>query len=117
MSTEIIKEIDKAIQAHLRWTARLRTTIQHNILTYEEVSNHKACAFGEWIVSKENEYVEDKNFQSVVRLHKEFHDIAGEIVNLTNVGMTKEATLKLDGAYNRASSNLVLAMVKWREEC
>ncbi len=56
------------------------------------ISDDHHCELGQWIYSKESEpYSQDSVFETLVEIHKEFHQIAGKIMSLFKQGEDQKA--------------------------
>ena len=114
-------EIEQAIGAHALWKSRLRTALESGRATASAdfISRDDRCDFGEWLQGPELTPADKatEHFQTVSRLHAEFHHIAAQLVDLARGGKKLEASKAeaLDMAFLEASTKLIAAMEAWHE--
>lgn len=112
--------IQKAIAAHAKWKARLRTAVSTG--TFEAapavVRADNRCEFGKWLYGPDFAAADKEtiNYRAAVDLHAKFHQEAAKIVELATTGQKDEAerAMGLEGSYTRASSALTKELVQWR---
>ncbi|KAF0182288.1 MAG: hypothetical protein FD124_2043 [Alphaproteobacteria bacterium] len=116
----IADAIKKAMGAHGAWKLKLRTaiTVGRCDTSPSTARCDNLCEFGKWLYSSElsPETKRGMPFQVVRRLHAEFHDCAGQVLNLVQAGKAKEAQALLDGDFAARSDKLNRALTKWRGE-
>ncbi len=117
----IVQEIAKAIGAHGIWKARLNAAIESDRRDFDiaEVGCDHVCAFGQWlhgptITSEMRGTVE---YIAVVQLHSHFHRCAARVLKYVSIGASTSAKVMMapDGEYSAMSSQLVAAMVQWKD--
>ncbi|MBL0355314.1 MAG: CZB domain-containing protein [Dechloromonas sp.] len=111
-------DIDLAIQAHTHWMSQIRQAVL-DALSGIDVNRTRAdsfCEFGKWLngpgLSADDRLTD--HYLEVRRLHTEFHELAGRIVDLAAAGQVAEAYTLLYGEYITLSGRLVLAMRAWQ---
>ncbi|RKZ60051.1 MAG: hypothetical protein DRR16_25585 [Candidatus Parabeggiatoa sp. nov. 3] len=88
-------KIDPAIWAHSRWKVHLKEAIEtgQSDFNVETVRNPHACAFGQWLDSKEGKTL--SHYSEIVELHQNFHKEAAQILSLALIGQKDEAASKI----------------------
>jgi Chemoreceptor zinc-binding domain len=116
----MLEEMKKAMGAHGAWKLRLRTAISvgKSDADPSQVKCDNLCEFGKWLYgqSLDAETKRGMPYHVVRRLHAEFHECAGRVLDLALRGQKSEALTLLDGEYTQRSEKLVLALTKWRRE-
>lgn len=116
----MLEEMKKAIGAHGAWKLRLRTAISLGKSDADptQVKCDDRCEFGKWLYGRslDAETKQGMPYHVVRRLHAEFHDCAGRVLELALRGQKSEALTLLDGEYGQRSEKLVVALTKWRRE-
>lgn len=116
---EKVGDLEQAIAAHAHWVTTLRQTVLDAVsgIDVESVAAHNQCEFGKWLhgprLSADDRLTDD--YLEVWRVHAEFHELAGRIVELAAAGQMAEAYRLLYGEYITLSGKLVLAMRAWQE--
>lgn len=102
-------KIDQAIWAHSRWKVHLKEAIEtgQSDFSVETVRNPHACAFGQWLDSKEGKTL--SHYSEIVELHKNFHKEAAKILSLALIGQKKEAAsqVQLGSEFSHLTAKLV----------
>lgn len=114
-------QIDQAIGAHGLWKSRLRTAIETGVLEGDVAALRATdrCAFGQWMhgphISTKQKV--SSHWFTVARLHTRFHEAAAEVAELALAGRREEAKALMErhGAFGVASSELVGAMLRWKQ--
>ncbi len=115
---DLMADIDLAIKAHTQWMSLLRQAVL-DALSGIDVQNIRAdshCDFGKWLYGpglSADDRVTD-HYREVRRLHTEFHELSGRIVELAAAGRVAEAYTLLYGEYITLSGRLVLALRAWQ---
>jgi len=127
----IHKEIDDAILAHLSWIKKIKITValsarttnitassqEKHLKMIGNVKSDENCKFGLWlhkILAPELKCV--TYFETIKKLHEQFHHEAAEILTLALNGKSKKAQkLLLDQAsFMLCSSNLIEKLEEWK---
>lgn len=115
-----VEMIQKAIAAHARWKARLRSAVDTGKfdVTVAIVKTDDQCEFGKWLYGPDFSAAErqTQNFRAAKDLHAKFHLEAAKVVEWATSGhkdMAEEA-MGLQGSYTKASSALTRELVEWR---
>lgn len=118
--TGFSSEITKAIGAHGMWKLRLKTAISSGTadLSVSKASSDCECAFGKWLHGPELDAQTRSGmpYRVVLRLHREFHHAAGQVVAAVERGNRAVAQDLLDGEFTARSEKLVRALTKWKGE-
>lgn len=114
-----LSELEEAIGDHVKWISKL----QHGLLAAPSTLDpammraDNLCFLGRWLYgpSLSDEDRASDYYRDVRRLHTEFHELAGQIVELAASGLIFDAYHRLYGEYLTMSGRLVLAMRAWRD--
>lgn len=119
-NTDLSPQIRKAIGAHGTWKLKLKSAINTGRVSMspEEVTCHKCCEFGQWLEgsSIHPQVKQRKPYQVIHRLHREFHETAGEIMRLVKIGDEQGAVILLSNEYAEKTDKLSRALLKWLRE-
>ncbi len=121
MSSHLIEDqIRTAIGAHGAWKLHLRAAVISGTCdtTGDEAACDDRCAFGKWLHGQQidNQTRRSVPFRVVLRLHKQFHACAGDVIDAALAGQKDEALSILEGDFTDVSHRLRRAMVKWAGE-
>jgi hypothetical protein len=113
-----VTDIEQAIRAHAQWMAQLRQAVVDALsgIDVQRIRADNHCEFGNWLHGPSlspDERLTD-HYLEVRRLHAEFHELAGRIVELAAAGQVAEAYTLLYGEYITLSGRLILAMRAWQ---
>ena len=111
-------DIDLAIKAHTQWMSQLRQAVLDALsgIDVQSIRADSHCDFGKWLLGP-GLSVDDRltdHYLEVRRLHAEFHELSGRIVELAAAGQVAEAYTLLYGEYLTLSGRLVLALRAWQ---
>ena len=110
--------IELAIQAHAQWMSHLRQAVLDALsgIDVQSIRADSLCEFGKWLhgPSLSADDRQTDHYLEVRRLHAEFHELAGRIVELAAAGQVAEAYTLLYGEYITLSGRLILAMRAWQ---
>ena len=113
------EEITKAIGVHGMWKSHIRSAIDSgkSDLRPENVSIDSQCEFGKWLYGGTipAESRNGAHYETVRRLHAEFHKVAAEVLKLALAGRADEATRMIspNSAFANLSANLTTSMMAW----
>jgi len=111
-------EIAKAIGAHGVWKMRLKTAIDLGKADAQaaDVAKDNVCAFGQWLYgsSMPPAAKASMDYATVRRLHADFHKCAAKVIECVGEGDKAKAGALLAGEYQKVSSDLSAAMMKWK---
>ncbi|MBK8085729.1 MAG: CZB domain-containing protein [Devosia sp.] len=112
--------IRRAIGAHGAWKLKLKTAVTtgRSDATPQTVRKDDQCEFGRWLHGQgiDAQTRAGMPYKVVRRLHAEFHDCAGRVLQYGLDGKRVEANQLLEGEFAQRSETLVLALTKWRGE-
>jgi hypothetical protein len=119
-NTDLTPQIRAAIAAHGGWKLKLKTAINTGQINVspDEVACHTCCEFGQWLEGSQIHPLvkERKPYQVIHRLHREFHQSAGEVMRLVAVGDKRGAVSVLTGEYAEKTEKLSRGLIKWMRE-
>ncbi len=119
-NTDLSPHIRKAIGAHGAWKMKLKTAINTGRINVspDEVACHACCEFGRWLESSDIHPLvkERKPYQVIHRLHRDFHQTAGEVMRLAAIGDESGAVSLLGSDYVEKTEKLSRALLKWLRE-
>jgi hypothetical protein len=112
--------LDRAIAAHARWKYRLMEAIDTGTSPWHvaEVRTDAACEFGKWLSALPLSQRLSEHCKKVRVLHAEFHGLAAEVLELALAARKDEAAtaMALGSRFAVVSSNLTMAVIKWKED-
>lgn len=112
-------EIKNAIAAHGQWKMRLQSMIDSGTveISVDIIKVDNQCAFGKWLYASagkiDAEHMEYYN--RVLKLHANFHEMAGQVAQQVLSGKLDDAKRMLQGEYQRASAKLTIEMMNWQK--
>ena len=111
--------LDSALEKHAEWKVKLRSAIANREqLDAPSIGRDDCCELGRWLHGDgKARFGTQREFQSVVALHKAFHAEAGRVSALINDGKYSEADHALGGGstYAKATDSVrgaILALKK-----
>lgn len=115
-----LDEIQKAIRAHGMWKMRLKTAIAtgSSDVSPDVVGCDHLCDFGKWLHDETmpSAIKNGRPYQVIKRLHAEFHQTAGSVLESALNGNTAKSKELLDGDFFEKSDKLVRALNLWKTE-
>lgn len=104
-------DVVAAIQAHVQWKQRLLTYItgeSEERLDPEVVGSDCRCSLGQWIYGQgEGHYGDHPKFQSLKRIHADFHRYAADVIHAVHRGESDHAlNLLQNGEYPKVSNRI-----------
>lgn len=106
-----------AMASHFLWKKRLAEAIDtgESEWTPDFVRSCNNCQFGQWLETIPDD-LRDAMYESVDKLHREFHLAAAEVLELALAGSQKEARGRtaINSDFAKASMYLVQALGEWR---
>ncbi|BBO84590.1 methyl-accepting chemotaxis protein [Desulfosarcina ovata] len=84
--------------AHLKWRYRLHAVMTgHETLSTESVASHQECEFGRWLSSPAGQAMcMDAAFGDVCEIHESIHQIAHDVVAVSNNGRRQKMTALME---------------------
>lgn len=98
---------DKALEAHLKWIARLREDLVKGVaVDPHAIARDDLCDLGRWLHGEGRRYCNLEGYDTLAALHHAFHKSAAHSAELAQAGRLEEALANLDGG---GSAQLVSA--------
>ncbi|MCA1197674.1 CZB domain-containing protein [Sphingomonas sp. R647] len=117
---DLLAQVQAAIGAHGAWKLKLSTAVSTGRSDDEPASvcRDDLCRFGAWLHGPDiaPSIRQGKPYQVVRRLHAEFHQCAGEVLDRVKRGDQAGASALLAGDYTDRSATLIRALTKWKSE-
>jgi Chemoreceptor zinc-binding domain len=116
-----IEELDKAIDAHGMWKARLRKAIDtgKTEASVDTIRQDNQCVFGKWLYGVTLTAVDkaSSHYKTVKDLHAEFHKAAAAVAEVAVGGKKAEAEKMMarGGEFSTVSIKLTQAMLEWKK--
>ena len=112
--------ITAAIGLHGLWRARLKSAINTSRSDFNVavVRVDDECEFGEFLRTKiDARVMASSDYQSCLKLHREFHALTASVLELALSGRKAEAlrALEIGSPFSRTSGSLTAAMLQWRD--
>ena len=104
--------LDRAVQAHTLWRARLRAALDSGELPDAAATAHDdRCELGQWIHGDGRALARQPEYEQTRTSHAAFHKCAAEVIRLIAAGKKQAALEELDrGEYARTSREVILAL-------
>ncbi|MCB9496686.1 MAG: CZB domain-containing protein [Fibrobacteria bacterium] len=119
MSAEIVEQLDNAAVAHALWKARIFDAAQGGQGDFDRAKARDchACEFGKWLDGSKSQLAVHPEYSEVYAYHQAFHHEVGVALDRLSQGNKGAAldALQGDGALRRESSELSLALLRWRD--
>jgi Chemoreceptor zinc-binding domain len=116
-----IEELDKAIEDHGMWKARLRKAIDtgKTEASVDTIRQDNQCVFGKWLYGATLTAVDKalNHYKTVKDLHAEFHKTAAAVAEVAVGGKKAEAEKMMarGGEFSTVSIKLTQAMLEWKK--
>lgn len=88
-------DVDAAIQSHLRWRRQFLNAFADGAYIAMPLSEHRACTLADKLQGLAERYGDCAEFNALLVQHQRFHELAREIVELSDNGMGSCADLLL----------------------
>lgn len=115
-----VEKINLAIAAHAKWKHVLKEAVEtrQSDRSVATAKSDSLCDFGKWLLSLPPTDRVSKHWQTIHKLHAEFHVAASKVLELALKGKREEATAELGmtGNFTRVSSQLTVAMSNWKRD-
>jgi len=106
--------------AHGVWKLKLRGSVDtgKSETDVATATRDDCCHFGKWLRGPTIDACTrtSQPYADVYRLHREFHQTAGRVLDMALHGKRDLANDLLEGEFTKRSSRLSLAIAKWRHE-
>jgi hypothetical protein len=108
-------DIDEAIRQHNKWRRQFLNAFAGGNYADMPLSEHRCCTLGRRLTACREQQPALGDLQSLVTVHDHFHDLANEIVDLSQNGLGDSADLLLP-ELNEGAHLLVAALDGLREQ-
>lgn len=116
----ILDSLNSGISAHGQWKQRLVEAINtgKSEWTPSIVKQDNQCEFGKWLYSCGAGDKANPHYEAIKKLHAEFHQCAGGILEkaLSGNKSDAEAEIGTGSEYRKISAGLTNEMMKWKKE-
>lgn len=103
-------DIDAAIGAHTAWKRRFEFMLDGIIddtIDRERAGDDTRCVLGCWLFSKDQEHTDLPIYSVLVDTHREFHNVASQIIDAIDASDVVLAKQLLDTTFNGLSREVV----------
>jgi hypothetical protein len=107
-------DIDAAIRLHTQWRRQFLNAFAGGDYADMPLSEHRGCMLAPVLQANRDVYAGIAAFSELIAAHHRFHDLANEVIELSNNGLGSSADLLLP-ELNEASHQLVSQLDKLRE--
>ena len=112
-SPALVEQIEEYIRQHSYWKNNILAAIKTGKSEFQPAAIR--CAFGKWLYSASDAVRADPHYETVKRLHAEFHQKASKTLADALSGRREQALEDLEkGEYSDASAALIVSMSRWR---
>lgn len=107
---------DYVIKTHLEFKDNLKNYIlnPNNSIDKNIIGSDKHCEFGKWIIKHEKDYYHLEEWNKTIILHRKFHEISAEIVQLVDNKSTEKLNTKMH-ELDLVSDEIVLLIFKLKD--
>jgi hypothetical protein len=112
-------DFDTAVAAHKVWLRHLEffmDGIEPDRIDLDTAGDAGLCSLGQWLDGSGRQYESLPHFARLVAVHREFHQVAGEIVRYVREDRIAEADLLLKGRMSELSANIVSLIEAMKRE-
>ncbi|OYX48900.1 MAG: hypothetical protein B7Y97_09940 [Sphingomonas sp. 32-66-10] len=117
---DLLAQVQAAIGAHGAWKLKLSTAVSTGRSDDDPalVCRDDLCRFGLWLHGSDigPDTRHGKPYQVIRRLHAEFHQSAGAVLDLVKRGDQPGARALFEGEYTERSATLIRALTLWKSE-
>jgi hypothetical protein len=115
-----VEKLNLAIAAHAQWKHLLKVAVETQKCdrTVASAKSDSVCDFGKWLLSFSPLERTSQHWQTIHKLHAEFHIAAARVLELALKGKRDEAAaeLSMTGDFTRVSSQLTVAVSHWKRD-
>ncbi len=116
----ILDSLNNGISAHGQWKQRLAEAIKtgKSEWTPAIVKQDNQCEFGKWLYSCSADEKASPHYETIKKIHAEFHQCAGSILEKALSGNAAEAEAEIGKGsdYLKISTGLTHKMMQWKAE-
>ena len=113
-----VNRLTDAIVLHKQWKQRLQGALMigRSAYTVAEVSDSENCELGVWLNALPVNIKATDQWKLVKKIHREFHECAALVLDLTLKGHQSEAAVLLEpgGLFSESEVNLTNALMQWK---
>lgn len=113
-------DIKQEINQHLEWIERIASLLGSEEVTQEkidELTQHDNCELGRWLNAEDSAaYHSFSEFQALIDSHAEFHQMAGELLEVLERGEESEA-LETEARFIEMSQRVIDHLQALDKEC
>ena len=112
-----IASFEDMIEKHAQWKLKLKTYLRGSgePLDPETVQKDSVCALGQWLYGKGEQVQHLPEYQKLKDHHRQFHTLAGKVIQEHQRGRTAQAQALLDGEFTRKTQETVTAIRALRD--
>ncbi len=119
-SSELARQVQKALVAHGAWKVRLAQAIDSGNSDFSPavVRQDNQCELGKWLYGGiEAPLKGESHYESVRKLHGQFHVAAAAVLESALAGRSAEARAAMEPGsdFARASTHLTLELTAWQK--
>ncbi len=108
-------DIDQAIRQHNKWRRQFLSAFAGGNYADMPLSEHRCCLLENSLVEHKKSSQGSMQLSGLVAIDQRFHNLANEIVELSQNGLGDSADLLLL-ELNESAHQLVTALDQWREQ-
>jgi hypothetical protein len=108
-------DIDEAIRQHNKWRRQFLNAFAGGNYADMPLSEHRCCTLGKSLAEHQSSPQTPDNLCGLISVHNRFHDLANEIIDLSQNGLGDSADLLLP-ELNEGAHQLVAALDLLREQ-
>lgn len=120
MDDHLANHLRDAIASHFGWQLHMKSALQsgNSHTTSEEAARCDLCDFGKWLGDPQivHDHGESVQYRVINRLHREFHQCAGEIIHKIEAGFLSDAQAMVATDFVPRSDHLIAGLTKWIRE-
>jgi hypothetical protein len=113
-----VEEIQKGMLAHAQWKERIKNAIETGAsnFTADQVKIDDGCDFGAWLHALPDQTSDE--WKQIHRLHEQFHEEAGRILDLALQGRKDEAkqAISLNSHFADLSVRMTNLLIAWKKK-
>lgn len=112
-------DFDNAIVAHKVWLRHLEFFIEGletDFVGLDTVGDYTRCSLGQWISGNGQKYAEMAYFPQLDAIHRQFHEVAAQVVGHIHDAHLKEADKLLRGPLSDLSAEIVQILEEMKQD-
>jgi len=120
MTKSLESSLLDAIGSHFGWQLHMKTALQNgkSSASSSEAGRCDHCEFGKWLADPQvqHDLADTVQYRVIDRLHREFHQCAGQVIAEIEAGDLKAAQQSVDTEFQLRSKHLIAGLTKWIRE-